>query len=435
MKYRALFPPALTGLLIVSIFSTAKNNSEKVDNYNEYINQAREAASYEIYVDAETDYLKALEIKKSLSIYNELAEIYMEDNKESEAEEIADKLVSTYPEDGMAYNYCAQIYKNYENYSEIYKIYEKYKKKNLQNDELDKLYSEIKWLYEIGNEYGSEVSCFSNGLCAVQIGDDGSEWGYIGSTGRREIDYKYKYAGPFINEIAPVETVNNIWYFIDKEGNKKKVLNKIENVKGIGYVCDAIPVFNGETWAYYTDSQKLISEGYDEAMAMANGYAAVRKGNSWQLINEKGKEATDKIYTDIVVDDKGIAYRYCFFAKQNGKYRMYDIDGNAIGDGVFDNARLFNPGSDYAAVMINGKWGFVDASGKQVIEPEYEDARSFANGVAAVKKNGKWGYIDKNDEMVIENIFSDARDFNDAGNALVEDCGTWQMIKLLRYEN
>ena len=85
--------------------------------------------------------------------------------------------------------------------------------------------------------------------------------------------------------------------------------------------------------------------------------------------------------------------------------------------------------------MINGKWGFVDASGKQVIEPEYEDARSFANGVAAVKKNGKWGYIDKNNEMVIENIFSDARDFNDAGNALVEDCGTWQMLKLLRYEN
>lgn len=170
-------------------------------------------------------------------------------------------------------------------------------------------------------------------------------------------------------------------------------------------------------------------------MAMANGYAAVRKGNSWQLINEKGEGVTDQVYTDIVVDDKGIAYRNSYFAKQNGKYRMYDIDGNVIGDGVFDNARLFNPGSDYAAVMINGKWGFVDASGKQVIEPEYEDARSFANGVAAVKKNGKWGYIDKNDEMVIENIFSDARDFNDAGNALVEDCGTWQMIKLLRYEN
>lgn len=119
-------------------------------------------------------------------------------------------------------------------------------------------------------------------------------------------------------------------------------------------MCDAIPVFNGEVWAYYTDDQKLICEGYDEAMAMANGYAAVRKGNSWQLINEKGEGVTDQVYTDIVVDDKGIAYRNSYFAKQNGKYRMYDIDGNVIGDGVFDNARLFNPGSDYAAVMING---------------------------------------------------------------------------------
>lgn len=435
MKYRTLFPPALTGLLIISVFSTMKNNTESDNKYNDYIKQARDAAAYEIYVDAEADYLEALKMNKSLEIYNELAEVYMADNKENEAQDIAKTMVNTFPYEGQAYTLSAQIYMNYEKYSEIYALYKKYKNKELYDEGLEEIYSDIEWLYELGNQYG-EVDTFANGLCAITMGEDGDgTWGYINSTGKKIIDCKYKYAGPFINDIAPVETVNNIWYFIDMEGNKKKVLNKLDNVKGIGYVCDAIPVFNGEVWAYYTDDQKLICEGYDEAMAMANGYAAVRKGNSWQLINEKGEGVTDQVYTDIVVDDKGIAYRNSYFAKQNGKYRMYDIDGNVIGDGVFDNARLFNPGSDYAAVMINGKWGFVDASGKQVIEPEYEDARSFANGVAAVKKNGKWGYIDKNDEMVIENIFSDARDFNDAGNALVEDCGTWQMIKLLRYEN
>ena len=435
MKYRTLFPPALTGLLIISVFSTMKNNTESDNKYNDYIKQARDAAAYEIYVDAEADYLEALKMNKSLEIYNELAEVYMADNKENEAQDIAKTMVNTFPYEGQAYTLSAQIYMNYEEYSEIYALYKKYKNKELYDEGLEEIYSDIEWLYELGNQYG-EVDTFANGLCAITMGEDGDgTWGYINSTGKKIIDCKYKYACPFINDIAPVETVNNIWYFIDMEGNKKKVLNKLDNVKGIGYVCDAIPVFNGEVWAYYTDDQKLICEGYDEAMAMANGYAAVRKGNSWQLINEKGEGVTDQVYTDIVVDDKGIAYRNSYFAKQNGKYRMYDIDGNVIGDGVFDNARLFNPGSDYAAVMINGKWGFVDASGKQVIEPEYEDARSFANGVAAVKKNGKWGYIDKNDEMVIENIFSDARDFNDAGNALVEDCGTWQMIKLLRYEN
>ena len=435
MKYRTLFPPALTGLLIISVFSTMKNNTESDNKYNDYIKQARDAAAYEIYVDAEADYLEALKMNKSLEIYNELAEVYMADNKENEAQDIAKTMVNTFPYEGQAYTLSAQIYMNYEEYSEIYALYKKYKNKELYDEGLEEIYSDIEWLYELGNQYG-EVDTFANGLCAITMGEDGDgTWGYINSTGKKIIDCKYKYAGPFINDIAPVETVNNIWYFIDMEGNKKKVLNKLDNVKGTGYVCDAIPVFNGEVWAYYTDDQKLICEGYDEAMAMANGYAAVRKGNSWQLINEKGEGVTDQVYTDIVVDDKGIAYRNSYFAKQNGKYRMYDIDGNVIGDGVFDNARLFNPGSDYAAVMIYGKWGFVDASGKQVIEPEYEDASSFANGVAAVKKNGKWGYIDKNDEMVIENIFSDARDFNDAGNALVEDCGTWQMIKLLRYEN
>ena len=404
MKYRALFPPALTGLLIISVFSTMKNNTESDNKYNDYIKQARDAAAYEIYVDAEADYLEALKMNKSLEIYNELAEVYMADNKENEAQDIAKTMVNTFPYEGQAYTLSAQIYMNYEEYSEIYTLYKKYKNKELYDEGLEEIYSDIEWLYELGNQYG-EVDTFANGLCAITMGEDGDgTWGYINSTGKKVIDCKYKYAGPFINDIAPVETVNNIWYFIDMEGNKKKVLNKLDNVKGIGYVCDAIPVFNGEVWAYYTDDQKLICEGYDEAMAMANGYAAVRKGNSWQLINEKGEGVTDQVYTDIVVDDKGIAYRNSYFAKQNGKYRMYDIDGNVIGDGVFDNARLFNPGSDYAAVMINGKWGFVDASGKQVIEPEYEDARSFANGVAAVKKNGKWGYIDKNDEMVIENI-------------------------------
>ena len=84
MKYRALFPPALTGLLIISVFSTMKNNTESDNKYNDYIKQARDAAAYEIYVDAEADYLEALKMNKSLEIYNELAEVYMADNKENE---------------------------------------------------------------------------------------------------------------------------------------------------------------------------------------------------------------------------------------------------------------------------------------------------------------------------------------------------------------
>ncbi len=36
-----------------------------------------------------------------------------------------------------------------------------------------------------------------------------------------------------------------------------------------------------------------------------------------------------------------------------------------------------------------------------IIDPQYEDADSFSQGLAAVKKDGKWGYIDMEDSTVI----------------------------------
>ncbi len=39
-------------------------------------------------------------------------------------------------------------------------------------------------------------------------------------------------------------------------------------------------------------------------------------------------------------------------------------------------------------------WGYRDASGAWAIEPKFDDARDFENGVASVEKEGKWIQID-----------------------------------------
>ena len=66
MKYRVLIPPVLVVLFVISIFSTMKNNTATEKQYEDYINQARDSAGYEIYVDAEADYNAALGMKKSV---------------------------------------------------------------------------------------------------------------------------------------------------------------------------------------------------------------------------------------------------------------------------------------------------------------------------------------------------------------------------------
>ena len=52
------------------------------------------------------------------------------------------------------------------------------------------------------------------------------------------------------------------------------------------------------------------------------------------------------------------------------------------------------------------KYGFIDKSGKMVIEPQFDDeidiAGSFIAGLACVRKDGKEGFIDKNGKVVIE---------------------------------
>ena len=70
-------------------------------------------------------------------------------------------------------------------------------------------------------------------------------------------------------------------------------------------------------------------------------------------------------------------------------------------------------------IYIDGKYGYTDKEGKIVIEPQYDGAGTFSEGLASVKINGKHGYIDKRGKIVIEPQYDLAGDFRE-GLALVE---------------
>ena len=46
-------------------------------------------------------------------------------------------------------------------------------------------------------------------------------------------------------------------------------------------------------------------------------------------------------------------------------------------------------------VVQNGKWGFIDKTGKIIINPQFDEVDFFSEGLCAVKIGNKWGYIDK----------------------------------------
>lgn len=84
---------------------------------------------------------------------------------------------------------------------------------------------------------------------------------------------------------------------------------------------------------------------------------------------------------------------------ENGKYGYVVERGHWVIQPRFDFARSFSEG--LALVEINDKWGFIDKRGNFAIQPRFDYANWFSEGLAKVKTNGKWGFINQQGRIVI----------------------------------
>ncbi len=75
----------------------------------------------------------------------------------------------------------------------------------------------------------------------------------------------------------------------------------------------------------------------------------------------------------------------------------------------------------------DGKWGYIDQTGTVIIQPQFEFASSFSEGAAHVRTAGKSGFIDRTGQWVIPAEFSWADNFSD-GLAGAEQSGLWGYI-------
>jgi hypothetical protein len=130
--------------------------------------------------------------------------------------------------------------------------------------------------------------------------------------------------------------------------------------------------------------------------------------------------------------------------REGDKYGYIDHTGRIAIEPLFDGAYDFSEG--LAAVTVDEiTRGFIDSTGAWVIQPRFEDVLPFAEGLAAVRVNDKGGYIDKTGKFVIEPRDWYGYSFSD-GVALVhvtengvemagyiDQTGTWVIEPDLRY--
>jgi len=111
---------------------------------------------------------------------------------------------------------------------------------------------------------------------------------------------------------------------------------------------------------------------------------------------------------------------------RGGKYALFNNKGVQLTRGVYENNTY--PSEGYIATIKNGRWGYLDRAGNEVIPFKYKRASPFHNGLAIVYvSENRMGYIDKNDTFVIPAKFEFGKGFSE-GFAAVQKDGKWGYI-------
>lgn len=158
---------------------------------------------------------------------------------------------------------------------------------------------------------------------------------------------------------------------------------------------------NGKTGFRDLDGKIVIEPIYDMAEMFSEGFSAVQVGDKWGLIEESGKYVVEPKFEYLGSVHNGLAsYR------ANDKYGFVDIQGQEKIKPQFDWVDEF---SEELCVVRNdnekpgsGKNGYIDTTGKLVIEFKFKYAGKFENGKAKVQIDKDFVFIDKAGNIIAD---------------------------------
>ncbi|MBQ7667892.1 MAG: WG repeat-containing protein [Clostridia bacterium] len=232
-----------------------------------------------------------------------------------------------------------------------------------------------------------------------------------------------------LRAIGEVLGVNVNWnealHRVEIDSSSKNEVRKVEisnaKIKSHYEAVDAsFPIFiDGEKWA--TDKPVVVIEGSTYLPLRAIGEVLGININ-WNAISrtvEIGGNVPSK-YDYSSKFSEGMAV-----VKKDGKYGYINEQGEEIVECKYDDAWHFDGG--FARVEKGDKLGFINVAGEEIIECKYEYVDTFSEGLVKARKDGEWGYINTNGEEVIEFKYDYAGAFNE-GMATVCKNDKWGYI-------
>lgn len=419
----------LTVLLGLAWYVTISSWFGNEGKYQGYLEEAQRLEGKGLYIDAISIYEEAKGLTQdNLELEEYIADDYLAMGNYTAYKQQLGKIISTY---GPVEADVKRAYEFYSTYSSkdslinyLVDLYAQYP----DNALVKEYYNSIKGTYSEMYLSLEAIGTFvGNGAAFTKDGKQG----VLNVEGQTIIQAVYDeilYNGQNKDRITVKD--GGDYYFIDSNGYKTAEPEGDYDYIGF-YSSSRIPAGRDGKFGYLDGNLKeKIAFEYDAVSAFNDGTAAVKKGDKWALINEKGEALTEYLYDDVALNSRGFcSVNDAVWVKQGGSWFLINSKGEAAGTESYEDVKAFESGEP-CAVCLDGKWGYADNTGNLVINCTYQDAKSFAEGFAPVEKNGLWGYIDLENYLMLSYSFAEAGQMTSGGVAPVSHGDAWTLIKL-----
>ena len=167
-----------------------------------------------------------------------------------------------------------------------------------------------------------------------------------------------------------------------------------------------------------------------------NSYLLNLPDNEFDSFVENGKSGFRLKSTGEIVVPAKYDFGLYFFqeglapVELNGKWGCIDKTGKEVIPLKYYHVSWFEGGLASVQFKLNGNFAFINNKGEVVVTLKYNNVFGFAEGLAPVELNGKWGYVDKIGKEIIPLKYDAVKHFSE-GLALVKLEGKWGVVDKL----
>ena len=434
---KTIIPIILVAALCLAWFSFISGILDNHNAYRKCVNDAEISIEEGLYEQAVEFYKESLKYKANKSTYMKIKEtydlLYAEEHTPFIRSLYIDDMAlaaEAFPKNEEFWVAQIDLYMEALNYSKAYTTVNQAFNYGAQGEKLDSLYRTLLYKIKIGYKLYTAFKTALNGYITVF---DGSNWLVLDDYGKA-ITSNYRFVGLISDDGKGLYTNNIDSRFLDiTEVPRARFDLVFEEAGYFNEKSGLIPVKIDGKWKYMNLDGEFLPGEFEVAGSYYNRKAVAKANNTWVLVDEEGKQDSLAAFDDIKFDLYGCHIQNdVIIAMTDGKYHLYDTEFNQIGDFEADDIDIYiDP--DGIAFESNGKWGFANSDGEIIVEPQYVQAKSFANGYAAVRnEDGLWGFINRKYELVIDYQFVDAYYFTQAETCMVSSTeGIYQMIQFM----